>query len=73
MNWITTDESIYTARRRARDAKFKLVGLADEYADVLLVGHGMLNALIGRELRRLGWQGPRRATDEYWGMSTYQK
>ena len=73
MNWITTDESIYTARRRARDATFKLVGLADEYADVLLVGHGMLNALIGRELWRLGWQGPRRATDEYWGMSTYQK
>jgi broad specificity phosphatase PhoE len=72
-NWIATDECIHTARDRAREAALELAKLAEEFGDVLFVGHGALNQLVGRELRRLGWQGPRRATDEHWGMSVYQR
>jgi broad specificity phosphatase PhoE len=72
-DWIATDECVHTARRRAHEATLELGHLAEEFRDVLFVGHGMLNALIGRDLRRLGWRGPRRATDDYWGLSVYRK
>jgi broad specificity phosphatase PhoE len=71
MNLISGDESIHAARRRAQEAARELVSLAEESSRVLFVGHGMINVLIGRELLRLGWQGPRRVDDAHWGLGTF--
>jgi len=73
LNCIQTNESIHAAMRRAREAARELTRLAEESGHVFLVGHGGLNALLGLELRRRGWSGPRRATDDHWGLSTYQR
>ncbi len=72
-NLISGDESIHAARGRAQEATRELISLAQEFSRVLFVGHGMLNAMIGRELRRLGWQGPKRVNDDYWGAVSFHK
>ena len=70
---ISADESFQAACRRAQEAARQLVSLAQASSRVLLVGHGMLNAMIGRELRGEGWHGPRHVTDEYWGLATFSR
>jgi broad specificity phosphatase PhoE len=70
-NFIATDESIHAARQRAQAAARELVSLAHTHSQVLFVGHGMLNSLVARELRRQGWQGPRRVNDDYWGIASF--
>jgi broad specificity phosphatase PhoE len=70
-NFISGDESFHAACQRAKQATRELVSLAREFSRVLLVGHGMLNALIGRELRRQGWRGPRRVNHDYWGIVSF--
>jgi broad specificity phosphatase PhoE len=71
LNLISSDESIHAARQRAQTAVRELVALAQANSRVVFIGHGMLNSLIARELRRQGWQGPRRVNDDYWGIVSY--
>jgi len=71
LNLIASDESIHTARQRAQSATRQLVDLAEQFSRVLFVGHGMLNALVGRELRRQGWHGSRQVNDDYWGITSF--
>jgi broad specificity phosphatase PhoE len=70
---ISADEPVQEARRRAQEAARQLVSLAQASSQVLLVGHGTLNAMIGRELRCKGWSGPTHVSDEYWGVATFLK
>ncbi len=64
-------ESLSNARRRANQAAARLVELAEEHQDVLLVGHGLMNHFIAKELRKCGWQGPSRLARGYWGFGSY--
>ena len=64
-------ESIGAARRRARQGAYQLATLA-ESGPVLLVGHGIMNRLIGRELRALGWRAGGGHASEHWGASVYR-
>ncbi len=66
-------ESLANTRRRAREAAAKLVQLAGEHQNVLLVGHGFINLFIARELRKCGWLGPSKPGKEYWGYGVYEQ
>jgi broad specificity phosphatase PhoE len=57
LGWSKGTESWPAARGRARLAAERLDELARKHGSVLLVGHGMLNLLIQRALRQLGWSG----------------
>jgi broad specificity phosphatase PhoE len=66
LGWADGGESLQAAIRRADSAADRLVSLSLLHGAVTLVGHGMLNTLIGWALRRRGWTGagsPR----AYWG------
>jgi broad specificity phosphatase PhoE len=39
---------------------------------VLLVGHGIMNRLIARELRHAGWTSANRQRSGYWRAVRYQ-
>ena len=65
--WSAGAESFRAATKRAEKAADKLVTLVAEQGAVTLVGHGMLNTLIGRALRQRGWSGMG-AAREYWGV-----
>ena len=58
---------------RAKNCAGKLVGLAEEHEKVLFVGHGFINTYIAKELKLLGWDGPKSPSKRYWGYSVYHK
>lgn len=66
-------ESIASSRLRAKDAADKLRKLAAEHESVLLVGHGMMNGFIARELLSSGWCGPRNPGSNHWQFGIFQK
>lgn len=53
-------ESLRNAKKRANHAAARLVELAEEHQQILLVGHGFINYFIAKELRKRGWSGPSR-------------
>src|SRR5262245_34912509 len=57
LGWAAGEESFRDARTRATRAAARMESLAREHGAVALVGHGMLNTLISRTLRRSGWTG----------------
>ena len=72
-DWHQSSESVAAARRRAKEATARLCALAGEHRTVLVVGHGMFNRLIARELRRRGWRGPRFLPLANWTSATYAR
>ena len=69
--WSPGVESYRAARRRAVTAADRLVVLARDHGSVLLVGHGFMDGLIARRLRRTGWRGPRFRPRRFWAFSRY--
>lgn len=65
-------ESLVNARRRAAKAAERLAEFAVEHGAVLLVGHGFMNRLIARELKRRGWAGPSKPGKAYWSYAVYE-
>lgn len=63
-------DSIRVTKIRAKSAAHKLIALA-ENGTVLLVGHGIMNHLIAKELNALGWAGPKKQESHFWGASVY--
>ena len=63
-------ESLHAAQARARKAAKILTDL-HENGTVLLVGHGITNRLIGKQLVRLGWSGSKIQKSKYWSATIY--
>lgn len=64
-------EPLGAARARAKAAANRLVCLAFT-GPVLLIGHGIMNRLIAKELLSMGWSGPSSPSSAYWGCSVYR-
>lgn len=64
-------ESYAAAKRRARSAAQRLIDLVYVHGSVALVGHGVMNHLIGRELRAQGWRCCLRPGKDYWAYAVY--
>lgn len=64
-------ESFVGALARARQGTKRLVELAGDRGEVLLVGHGLTNYLIARTLRAQGWEGPANPGRGYWEYGVY--
>jgi broad specificity phosphatase PhoE len=65
-------ESYAAAKSRARRAAQRLIGLARDTGPVFLVGHGIMNRLIARELLACGALGPKHPDSGWWRPSVYQ-
>ena len=63
-------DSIQVTKTRAKAAAQKLIFLAEK-GPVLLVGHGIMNRLIAKELVALGWACPTKQQINYWSASVY--
>lgn len=63
-------ESYAQAKQRAALAAEQLIQLSAS-GHVLLVGHGIMNKLIARRLRHLGWLGEKHASSRYWSSAIY--
>ncbi|MDE8755997.1 histidine phosphatase family protein [Pectobacterium polaris] len=66
-------ESLALAKRRARQATNMLVEHArDNTGPVLLIGHGIMNRLIAKELISLGWEKRTSTGKGYWETGVYK-
>ncbi|MEI2266073.1 histidine phosphatase family protein [Erwinia sp. CGal63] len=65
-----TVESYQQAEQRARLAAAKLIALSEQ-GNVLLAGHGIMNKLIARQLRKQGWLAEKHASSRYWSTAIY--
>lgn len=65
--------SLEETRKIAHEMALRLITLAKEYENVLVVGHGIMNALIAKELLALGWQTKHRPKKGYWSYQTLSK
>lgn len=66
-------ESFSQAKDRAKQASNKLIRLAEENEKVILVGHGLMNRLIAKQLKLNNWQGPSSPSNKYWQYSVYTR
>jgi broad specificity phosphatase PhoE len=71
LGFKTNGESIHAFRKRAQSAAMFLISLASEHDSVLLVGHGLINSYIARELLSAGWYGPGKTRIRHWGFTEY--
>jgi broad specificity phosphatase PhoE len=65
-------ESFKEARERANNCAFQLSELARQHGSVLLVGHGLINLLISKQLFRMGWRKSGNIGRKYWGFCSYR-
>ena len=64
-------ESFLQAKKRSKLAAEKLVLLAQENEKIIVVGHGLINILIGRQLQINGWNRKRAKGKKYWKFISY--
>ena len=65
-------DTLGQTRSRAKTAAQRLAALAVN-GPVLLVGHGIMNRLIGKELEALGWLACSEPGRQYWSMGIYER
>ena len=66
-------ESFSQAKIRSKQAAEKLILLAQENEKIVVVGHGLVNYLMGKQLRKNVWQASQRRGKSYCGLSKYKK
>ena len=71
--YSNSSESYKEAKARATESAAKLAELAEEYKEVLFVGHGVYNRLLSKQLIATGWSGSKEPSSKYWGFSVYKK
>lgn len=72
LGYSKNGEPISTAKQRAKIAFMKLKQMAFEYGSVMLIGHGIINRLVAKNLRSNGWQGPKNPGNSYWDYGVYE-
>ena len=66
-------ESFSQAKSRAKQAVEKLIILAEEKEKLIIIGHGLMNRLIAKQLISMGWVGPVSPGKKYWEYGAYKK
>ena len=64
-------ESFLRAKERSKRAAEQLIGLAEQNEKIIVVGHGLMNRLIGKQLQKKGWVDAERAGKSYWEFRRY--
>lgn len=66
-------ESFFQAKNRSKQAAEALIMQAQKNKKVIVVGHGLMNRLIGKELEKKGWLSSERVGKRYWEYCLYNK
>jgi broad specificity phosphatase PhoE len=65
------DSSLKASKAQAKVAAKKLVTLTDAHERVVLVGHGGMNWLLGKELEKKGWVLKGKKSHDNWGVTVF--
>jgi broad specificity phosphatase PhoE len=66
-------ETRVDAELRAEQAAGRLIEVAGQGRDVLVIAHGFFNAMIGRALRRRGWSLVENQGYRYWSVRRFER
>ena len=58
LRWCAIEEDVDATRQRADRVASRLCALAGEHGSVAVVGHGIFNRYVARQLVKRGWRGP---------------
>jgi len=64
-------ESLKDAKVRAKKGADRLIEACDENGTVTLLGHGLMNRLIGKELVKRGWKPQDKMGSSNWGYGVF--
>jgi len=64
-------ESIKKAKENAASGARILQEYSKVHGTVILVGHGVVNRFIAKELLSIGWDGPKIPSNKYWSYGVY--
>ena len=64
-------QSQLDARNQAQQAADFLEQKSSEIGSIVLVGHGLTNLFIARELKKRGWRGSQPLNMSHWGYTVY--
>ncbi len=67
------EENRAQAESRADEAAGKLVAMAAQGQDVVVLAHGFFNVLIGRALAKRGWRMTLREGYKYWSTRRFER
>ncbi|MDP2573465.1 hypothetical protein Q8W40_14830 [Vibrio penaeicida] len=65
-------EPIHEAKERARLEANYLSALANQHESVFLLGHGIMNRLIAKQLKSQGWKQTESTGESYWSYSVFE-
>lgn len=65
-------EPIHEAKERARLGANYLSALANQHESVFLLGHGIMNRLIAKQLKSQGWKQTESTGESYWSYSVFE-
>ena len=72
LGYSSNSESRKEASVRAKKAAQLLNELSKKNAVLMLVGHGIINRLLGRALTDIGWKVQKDAQSNYWSYAVYE-
>ena len=64
-------ESLHDAKLRAKAGAKKLMALSENGKRVTLLGHGLMNRLIGKELLKQGWKAQGKMGSANWAYGVF--
>ena len=67
------DVTLKETKVQAKEASRVLLKLSEEHDNVILMGHGVMNWLIRKELLALEWKGEGKDAHGNWGMTVLSK
>jgi len=73
LNCRQSDEPVEATRARAARAADRLCALATRYQTIAVIGHGVFNRFIAKQLLIRGWKGPRLLSSAYWAVSRFTR
>lgn len=72
LGYSKNSESFKEAKKRAKNATKKLIELSNQNKTILLVGHGIMNKLIQKELIALNWIESKKLQNKNWYYGIFE-
>ncbi|WP_072033810.1 hypothetical protein [Dickeya chrysanthemi] len=66
-------ESYCSAKHRSKFVAKKLISFAQKESSISLMGHGIMNRMIGYQLEREGFKKTKKLGKNYWELTVYEK
>lgn len=64
-------ESYKDIKRRSEACAVQLANLSHKHGSVIFIGHGTLNWFLHKDLKKMGWVGPKKSAKKHWEWAEY--